>query len=303
MVKTWPCPSILTSFINSFSCLHLPTFRSLTAIVSEKSTVFTFFPQKNFRYQIWPCRKIGQGHSRFIIWTNYDGLESQMLHTKLSGNRPAGSWEDFWRVFTIYGRGGHLWHVTSIMSSDFISLYLKKNHTKFGSDRHSSFWENPVWIFVRTRPWAKVKDLQYSHIFIYSIRCLLPLPFNHWMQLFLKNPLFSLFPIEKPKLKQCFLRKTMSPNHHPLSATLKIMVLNYGDHLSNNILWAEMFIGWNGYGPKWSWTEMVMGRNDPEPLYNMSHEVRKQTLCICENKDAKPISVFVFAKWIVQSTF
>ena len=43
-----------------------------------------------------------------------------MLHTKLRGNRPAGSGEeDFLRVFTIYGRGGHLGHVTSIMSSDF----------------------------------------------------------------------------------------------------------------------------------------------------------------------------------------
>ena len=48
---------------------------------------------------------------------------------------------------------------------------------------------------------------------------------------------------------------------------------------------------------------MVMGRNDPEPLYNMSRDVRKRTLCICKNKDAKPISVFVFAKWIVQSLF
>ena len=27
--------------------------------------------------------------------------------------------------FTIYGRGGHLGHVTSIMTSNFISLYLK----------------------------------------------------------------------------------------------------------------------------------------------------------------------------------
>ena len=62
-------------------------------------------------------------------------------------------------------------------------------------------------------------------------------------------------------------------------------------------------MGRNGYGPKWSWTEKVMGSNDPEPLYNMSRDVRKQTLCICENKDAKPISVFVFAKWIVQSLF
>ena len=60
----------------------------------------------------------------------------------------------------------------------------------------------------------------------------------------------------------------MSPNHLPLSATLKIMVLSYGDHLSSNILW-NMVIGRNGhgYGPKWSWTEMVMGRNNPEPLY------------------------------------
>ena len=30
------------TFINSMSCLHLPTFRSLAAIVSEKSTLFTF---------------------------------------------------------------------------------------------------------------------------------------------------------------------------------------------------------------------------------------------------------------------
>ena len=49
-----------------------------------------------------------------------------MLHTKLSGNQPAGSGEeDFLRVFTIYGRGGHLGHVTSIMSSDFHSMYMK----------------------------------------------------------------------------------------------------------------------------------------------------------------------------------
>ena len=30
------------TFINSISCLHLPTFRSQAAIVSEKSTVFLF---------------------------------------------------------------------------------------------------------------------------------------------------------------------------------------------------------------------------------------------------------------------
>ena len=63
-----------------------------------------------------------------------------MLHTKFCGNRPAGSGEkNFWRVLTIYGHGGHLGHVTSIMSSDFHFLVLESFHTKFGSDQHSSF--------------------------------------------------------------------------------------------------------------------------------------------------------------------
>ena len=63
-----------------------------------------------------------------------------MLHTKFRGNRPAGSVEeDFSRVFTIYGCGGHLGHVTSIMSSDLHYLVPESFHKKIGSDRHSSF--------------------------------------------------------------------------------------------------------------------------------------------------------------------
>ena len=47
--------------------------------------------------------------------------------------------EDFLSFFSIYGGGGHLGHVTSIMSSDFHFLVPESLHTKFGSDRHSSF--------------------------------------------------------------------------------------------------------------------------------------------------------------------
>ena len=72
-------------FINSIRCLLLPTFRSLAAIVSEKSS-FHFFVWKSPNYKIWPCREIGQGHSRVIIWTNHDGQESPILHTKFNGN-------------------------------------------------------------------------------------------------------------------------------------------------------------------------------------------------------------------------
>ena len=63
-----------------------------------------------------------------------------MLHTRFHGNRPAGSGEeDFLRVFTIYGHGSHLGHVTSIMSSDFYFLETESFHKKIGSDRQSSF--------------------------------------------------------------------------------------------------------------------------------------------------------------------
>ena len=63
-----------------------------------------------------------------------------MLHTKFHGNPPAGSGEeDFLRVFTMYGRGGHFGHVTSFKSSDFHFLEPESFHTKFGSEWHSSF--------------------------------------------------------------------------------------------------------------------------------------------------------------------
>ena len=75
-----------------------------------------------------------------VVRTPYDGLESPILHTKFRGNRPAGSGEeDFGRVFTIFGRGSHLGHVTSIMLINFHFLVPESFHTKFGSEWHSSF--------------------------------------------------------------------------------------------------------------------------------------------------------------------
>ena len=62
-----------------------------------------------------------------------------MLHTKFCENLPTGFGEDFEGLFTIYGRGGHLGHVTSFISSDFHFLVPESFHKKFGSDRHCSF--------------------------------------------------------------------------------------------------------------------------------------------------------------------
>ena len=46
-----------------------------------------------------------------------------MLHTKSDGHWPFGSREeDIYRVFTIYGRGGHLGHVTNTIGKDLANL-------------------------------------------------------------------------------------------------------------------------------------------------------------------------------------
>ena len=40
-------------------------------------------------------------------------------------NLPVPVKKIFFRIFTMYGPGGHLGHVTSIISKIFISMYLK----------------------------------------------------------------------------------------------------------------------------------------------------------------------------------
>ena len=102
----------------------------------------TFYPYKSIRDQIWPCRKIGQGQSRVIIWRKLVVLEHHMLHTKFQGHLPFGSREDFFKFFTIYGHGGHLGHVTRTVWTNFSSPIPWRLHMKFGFNRPSGFWED-----------------------------------------------------------------------------------------------------------------------------------------------------------------
>ena len=63
-----------------------------------------------------------------------------MLHIKFRENRPAGyGEEDLCRVFTIYGRCGHLGHVTHMPRTKLCSPYPRRLHIKFGFDRPSGF--------------------------------------------------------------------------------------------------------------------------------------------------------------------
>ena len=74
-----------------------------------------------------------------------------MLHTKAQGHWPFGSGEeDFWRVFTIYGRGSHLGHVTQMSRINFRSPDPWRVHMKFGFDWPNGFGEEDLWNGGRT---------------------------------------------------------------------------------------------------------------------------------------------------------
>ena len=63
-----------------------------------------------------------------------------MLHAKFQDHRTSGSaGEDFFKVFTIYGHGGHLGHVTWTIYINFCSPFPRRLHIKFGFDWSSGF--------------------------------------------------------------------------------------------------------------------------------------------------------------------
>ena len=101
-------------------------------------TFWQFSPCKSIRDQTWPCRKIGQGQLR----------TAQGPNASYQATRSLAFW--FWRRrilkgFTIYGRGGHLGHVTQTPRTNFRSPIPLRLHKKFGFDWPSGFWEEDLW--------------------------------------------------------------------------------------------------------------------------------------------------------------
>ena len=63
-----------------------------------------------------------------------------MLHAKFQDHRTSGSGEeDLFKVFTIYGHGGHLGHVTRTIYINFRFPFPRRLHIKFGFDWPSGF--------------------------------------------------------------------------------------------------------------------------------------------------------------------
>ena len=78
-----------------------------------KNPLFTIFPHKSVRDQIWTCLKIGQGQTGVIIWIKVVVLEHPMQHTKFECQRPFGSGEeDFLRFIQYMAMAATLvmWH-------------------------------------------------------------------------------------------------------------------------------------------------------------------------------------------------
>ena len=76
-------------------------------------------------------------------------------------------------VFTIYGRVGHLGHVTSIMSSDFHFLVIESSHKKLvqiGTVVSEKTRLEFLYVHDLGPRSRNDLDLQYSPTFIYSIR-------------------------------------------------------------------------------------------------------------------------------------
>ena len=89
-----------------------------------------------------------------------------MPHTKFRQNRPAGSGEeDFWRVF-----------LTRICHQIYISLYLKafiQSLVQIGKVVSEKIQSEFLYVHDLGPRSRNDLDLQYSNIFIISIRCLL----------------------------------------------------------------------------------------------------------------------------------
>ena len=78
---------------------HIPSLIQVVVCIFQltgcnsfwKVHCFHFFLHQSLSYQIWPCHKKVKVNTGSSFEQNYDGQESQMLHTKFCENRSTGS--------------------------------------------------------------------------------------------------------------------------------------------------------------------------------------------------------------------
>ena len=108
--------------------------------------------------------------------------------------------KNFEGFFTIYGRGSHLGHLTSICHQIFISLYQKaliQSLVQIRTVVSEKIQFDFLFVHYLGPRSRNDLDLQYSHIFIYSIRCLLPLTFRLLAAIVSEKSIVSTFSYRK----------------------------------------------------------------------------------------------------------
>ena len=134
-----------------------------------KNPLFSLFPIEKPQLQNLTLRKIRQGQPRVIIWTDYDGLKSLMLHTK-----------------PIYGRCDHLGHATQMPRRNFCSPYPWWHHIEFGFDWLRGFGED-LWNCGRTDG-RQSMGILWAHLWAFGLGDLIKkTPFDYMTGYFCRS--------------------------------------------------------------------------------------------------------------------
>ena len=100
-------------FTYSISCMHVPSFRSQAAKVSEKSIVFTFTYRRAYVTQFDIVVKQVKVNPGLSFEQTISNPSPQCYIPSFVEISPLVLEKIFLNIFTIYGRGGHLGNLTS----------------------------------------------------------------------------------------------------------------------------------------------------------------------------------------------
>ena len=126
-----------------------------------------------------------------------------MLHTKFRANRPPVPEKKIFEGFLSYmGVEAILVMLPASCHQIFISLYLKafihvKNLVQIGTVVSEKIWFEFLYVHDIGPRSRNDLDLQYSHTFIYSIRCLLLLTFRSLAAIVSEKSTVFTFPYRK----------------------------------------------------------------------------------------------------------
>ena len=77
-----------------FQIIKIQSICQFTTSFTLQMTFYNFTHSNAWETQV-DLAKIGQGHPRVMIYTNFVELHCLMLHAKFQNHRPSGSGEDF----------------------------------------------------------------------------------------------------------------------------------------------------------------------------------------------------------------